>query len=85
MVFGRLDNWHPRIKLTVELNMKEFLNLKFVVFITLLLIERQPSYQFLGHLKYLIVANLMPLFGIYINDTHRGKLCFTQFSTRMAA
>ena len=65
ILFERLNNYHPKIKLTIELDPEKFLDTRLIcVDGTHKTMKFNQNYQSLGHLKYLKVINATPILGI---------------------
>ena len=65
----RLNNYHLKIKLTIELDPEKFLDTRLVyVDGTYKTMKFNQNYQSLGHLKYLNVINTTPILGILFDQ-----------------
>ena len=60
-LFKKLNNYHPKIKLTIQINPPNFLDIKIIILnnknVTSY-IENKVNYLFLGNLKFLSIINV---------------------------
>ena len=57
----KLNNYHPKIKLTIEFNPPKFLDTEIIILnneVITLYIEKKVNYLFLGNLKFLSITNV---------------------------
>ena len=60
-LFKKLNNYHPKIKLTIQINPPNFLDIEIIILnnknVTSY-IENKVNYLFLGNLKFLSIINV---------------------------
>ena len=60
-LFKKLNNYHPKIKLTIQINPPNFLDVEIIILnnknVTSY-IENKVNYLFLGNLKFLSIINV---------------------------
>ena len=76
-LFKKLNNYHPKIKLTIQINPPNFLDIEIIISnnknVTSY-IENKVNYLFLGNLKFLSIANVTLL-----GELHPAKKISSNF------